>query len=484
MIVGWNRPWRFQAVASELNQHVTIYDAAQSHFARGESLAVLECWSEAVEAYDLAIAARNDYPEAWNRRGVALHELGEADDALASLDEATRLRPNFAEAHDNRGLALHRLNRDAEAIAAADMALALDPSYRQAHTTRGHALRSLGRIAEALEDYNRAVAWSPTNGATLFNRGSCLLLAGDFERGWPDYECRWRSSQLDQMGLIVQQPLWRGETSIAGKTILLHAEQGIGDTIQFCRYASLVADMGARVLLGVPPPLHGLMSTLRGISGIVSKVDIVPAFDLQCPLLSLPLAFGTRLDSIPARVPYLAVPDEHRRKWRLKLGARHDVRIGVAWAGNPAHRSDHNRSLTLEAALGLASEGVELVCLQRDMPPRDVPALAMFPEVRYFGSDLVDFLDTAALIAEMDLVISVDTSVLHLAGAIGVPVWGLLPLACDWRWLTDRSDSPWYPTMRLFRQSVQGQWESVIETIREQARQWIEGRAGACSNDN
>jgi hypothetical protein len=188
---------------------------------------------------------------------------------------------------------------------------------------------------------------------------------------------------------------------------------------------------------------------------------VIPRFDVQCPLLSLPLAFRTRLNTIPAPVPYLAAPEAYRRKWRDRLGPHQGARVGLAWADNPNHRNDHNRSMTLETAMSMLPDGIRIYCLQRDMRPRDIPMLAMLPQIEYFGSGLADFSDTAALIAEMDLVISVDTSVLHLAGAMGAPVWGLLPYACDWRWLLERSDSPWYPTMRLFRQPAQAtgsQW--------------------------
>jgi hypothetical protein len=437
-------------------------------------LRLLEQWSEAIEAYEAAIDARPGYPEAWNHRGLALHELGEADDALASFDEAIRLRPNFADAHNNRSISLRWLNRAEEAIAAADMARACDPHDTRAFTARGHALRSVGRFAEALENYDQAVAAFPNNGTLRFNRAACLLQLGDYERGWAEYEWRWQRPRIERHWVIMQQPLWLGEQPITGKKILLHAEQGLGDTIQFCRYAKLVADLGASVLLGAPPLLHGLMATLESASGVVSQLDIIPSFDLQCPLLSLPLVFRTRLETIPAKVPYLTAPAPHRPKWSNRLGSRRGLRVGVAWAGNPHHGNDHNRSMTLETAMGMMPEGTNIYCLQRDMRPRDIPALAMFPQVEYFGSDLCDFSDTAALIAEMDLVISVDTSVLHLAGAMGARVWGLLPFACDWRWLVERSDSPWYPTMRLFRQSAPGEWADVVVRVREELKAFMQ----------
>lgn len=447
---------------------MTGAEAAQMHFARGESLSLLERWDDATAEYDLAIEAAGEYPEAWNRRGVALKSLGELDEALANFDMALRLNPNCVEAHDNRANVLRGLIRDAEALAAADAALRLDPSSCAAMNTRGHALRALGRIDEALASYDLAVETCPGNGPSRFNRGACLLLTGDFARGWPDYEFRWRSADLDRMGSIVNQPLWRGE-DLTGKSILLHAEQGLGDAIQFCRYVRLVADLGAKVTLAAAPPLRRLMSSLAGVSEFTSRVDFARQYDFQCPLLSLPLAFGTRVETIPARTPYLSVHDSHRDKWRERLGPRRASRIGLAWAGNPDHVNDRQRSITLEMARQLLPAGAEVYCLQNIIPPRDVPEMALFPQLRFFGSDIADFLDTAAIILEMDLVISVDTAVLHLAGALGAPTWGLIAFASDWRWLLDRFDSPWYPTLRLFRQQVQGQWSPVIAEVKRAA---------------
>jgi tetratricopeptide (TPR) repeat protein len=465
-MVAWTRCSRFPAVVNEPAQNSTLLDSAQVHFARGETFSLLERWPEAIEAYEAAIAARPDYPEAWNRRGVALHEIGEVQEALASLEEALRLRPGFAEAHCNRSTCLRWLNRIDEALAAADASWACDSSDPRAFTARGHALRSVGRIEDALDNYSRALASFPSNGALRFNLAACLLVLGRFERGWREYEWRWQRPQVERRELIWQMPAWQGDEPITGRTILLHAEQGLGDTIQFCRYAPLVADLGARVVIGVPPVLRTLMATLKGVTGIVSRVDVMPQFDLQCPLLSLPLAFDTRVETIPSHVPYLAVPDAYRRKWRERLGPRRDFRLGLAWSGNPEHRNDHNRSMSLQAAMEMIPEGTSVYCLQRDLRARDVPDLAAFPAVRYFGQELADFADTAALIEGMDLVVSVDTSSLHLAGALGVPTWALLPFACDWRWLLDRADSPWYPTMRLFRQTTQGEWGPVVSSVR------------------
>jgi hypothetical protein len=442
--------------------------AFNAHFARGESLALLERWEEAAAEYDRAIATGAERRQALLRRGAALKELGELGDALACFDEALRLDPGFVEAHDSRSNVLRAFNLNDEALAAAEAALRLDPDSCAATNTRGHALRALGRVEEALACYDRAVRLRPGNGPSRFNRGACRLLAGDFARGWPDYEFRWRSGDLDRMGSIVNRPLWRGE-DLTGKSIVLHAEQGLGDALQFCRYATLVAGRGAKVTLAAPPQLRALMATLAGVSDATSRVEITDRYDLHCPLLSLPLAFGARLETIPAPCPYLFVPDSFRAKWRARLGERRAPRIGLAWAGNPAHPSDRHRSLPLALARQLAPAGAEVYCLQYIIPPRDVTEMAVFPEMRFFGEEIADFLDAGALMLEMDLVISVDTSMLHLAGALGARTWGLLCFTADWRWLLERSDSPWYPTLRLFRQPAAGQWRPVIEQVRREA---------------
>ncbi len=361
------------------------------------------------------------------------------------------------------------LNRNEEAVAAADRALACDPDFAAAFTTRGNALRSLGRIDEALAAYDRAVALTPNHAVVRFNRAVCLLVNGDFERGWPEYEWRWHMPSHHEKPRTFDQPLWLGEQSLMGKRIVLHREQGLGDTIQFCRYAPLVSTKGATVIMGVAPSLHGLLTSLAGVSLIVSNAsEMVPDFDYQTPLLSLPLAFRTQLETIPASIPYLQPPEMHRRKWRDRLGERRGIRVGLAWSGNPNHSGDRVRTIRLEQAVSMVPEDLTIHCLQRDLRSDDVPGLAMNPRVVFHGPDLADFCDTAALIAEMDLVISVDTAVLHLAGALGARVWGLLPVACDWRWLSERTDSPWYPTMRLFRQD---NWR-LVKVVVKGGRQW------------
>jgi hypothetical protein len=286
---------------------------------------------------------------------------------------------------------------------------------------------------------------------------------GRFGEGWRDYESRWKTEAFQRRDFV--QPLWMGTEPLDGRTILLHAEQGLGDTLQFVRYAPLLARSGAKVVLEVQPALLSLLSEIDGIAAI-PQGEKLPPFDLHCPLMSLPLAFGTELDSIPAEIPYLRVSADRASKWRERLGERRVPRIGIAWAGSAAHKNNRRRSIALERFVPLfAVDGVELVSLQKELSPADAGMLAEHGALQ-LGEELGDFADTAAVISLLDLVVSVDTSVVHLAGAIGRPVWALIPFAPDFRWMLAREDSPWYPTVRLFRQPQLSDWDSVLERVR------------------
>ena len=451
-----------QAVALQ-GQSAQFY--AEAHFLRANPLRKMGRLTEALTAYDTAIALRPDYAEAWNHRGIALRERGEHIDAIESHDTALRLQPRYIDAHVNRSIALHELGRDREAATTAQQALALQPESSAANVSLGISLRALGNIPEALACFEAALRRTHEPESVRFNRGLCLLLCGDFARGWPDYEYRWQTPARAAAAPDPGRPLWLGQYDITGRTILLHAEQGFGDTIQFCRYAPIVAAKGTTVLLGVPAPLRSLLKSLGGAVQVIDRAEEMPSFDVHCPLMSLPLACGTDAGSIPSQVPYLAPAEERRIIWRERLGERRGLRVGLAWSGSGEHKEDARRSMPIEAVAPLVDSGLELICLHRDLRPADVPGMAQFPGIRFFGHRLEDFSDTAALIAELDLVISVDTAVLHLAGALGRPVWALLPFAPDWRWMLDREDSPWYPTMRLFRQPVPGDWDSVIKRV-------------------
>ncbi len=431
---------------------------------RGNVLLDLRRPDEALLNYDAAVAARPDYADAWSNRGNALMDLQRPGDALASFDKALALRPNYAEAHNNRGMALRSLDRQAEALAEFERALAFKKEFPEALLNRGSVLRELARYADALANYDAALRQRPDYPDARQNRGMVRLLLGDFARGWPDFELRLRTHEAAR-AREYKQPRWRGEGAIAGKTILLHAEQGFGDTIQFCRYAEAVAALGARVVLAVPPALKRLLTGLRGVAAVAASDAETGAFDWHCPLPSLPLALKTTISSIPAAIPYLAAPADRVQAWSKRLGAGARPRIGLAWSGNPKHKNDRNRSIALRRFAALGGLKASVVSLQKHMRADDAATLAEFAWLAPFGGELTDFADTAALIAQLDLVISVDSAVAHLAGALGKPVWILLPHVPDWRWLIGRDDSPWYPTARLFRQPAIGDWDGVFEKI-------------------
>jgi hypothetical protein len=334
-------------------------------------------------------------------------------------------------------------------------------------------LRELGRVADALEALEKAASLAPDDPAVLTNRGTCRLLLGDLRGGFADHEHRWRIEPTRSQARRFHAPTWLGREPLERRTILLHAEQGFGDTIQFCRYAALAAGHGARVVLEAHRAILPLLHGLNGVAQLVSDVDPLPPFDLHCPLMSLPLAFGTTFDSIPAPAAYLQPPPERVAAWRERLGEAKGPRIGIAWFGKSTHASDADRSIPLARFLAAVPEGAEIVSLHNWARPVDGEALRANPRIRRFDDDLRDFADTAALASQLDLVISVDTSVAHLAAAIGRPTFVLLPFAPDWRWLLDREDSPWYPTARLFRQPALGDWDGLLPVVRREAAAFL-----------
>jgi tetratricopeptide (TPR) repeat protein len=442
-------------------------DYAEALFNRGTSLHELKRFEEALASYDRFLKLRPDYAEALSNRGNSLHELKRFEEALASYERALKLRPDYAEALTNRGNSLHELNRFEEALASYDRALNLQPHYAEALTNRGATLRAMKRFEEALASYDGALKLRPDYAEAHLNEALCRLLIADFDRGWEKYEWRWGTEQFRMSERDFVQPLWTGRDNVQGKTILLHAEQGFGDAIQFCRYVPLVAERGAGVILEVHRPLRELMTTLTGAARIVSRGDPLPDFDMHCPLLSLPLAFGTRLETIPSTTLYLRASPQALVNWDARLASRkHRARIGLAWSGNPGHLKDHNRSIRLSSLVSLLDINATFVSLQQDVRPEDATVLGNQSDLLHFGNELETFADTAALISTLDLVISVDTSVAHLAGALAKPVWVMLPFIADWRWLLDREDSPWYPTVRLFRQDETRAWDSVIARVR------------------
>lgn len=417
-------------------------------------------WAEALERLDTALQLRPDTFEALNSRALVLKQLGQGERALDDLIGAASLMPNLAGARYNLGALLKDLRRLDEALLEFDAAIALEPGHTQAHYNRAVALAELGRSDEAIAAFDQAIALKPDYAEAVFGRGLSRLQAGDFERGLRDYEQR--KSLTPPLGhRPYAQPEWRGEQDIGGKVLFLHHEQGFGDTLMFVRYARLAEERGAQVVLSVQAPLKRLMASLSPTIRVIGEGEGPDQFDLHASLMSLPMAVGTTAETIPAEPRYLASEEGLRAKWAPRLPATGRPRIGLVWASNRENLQLTQRSVGLEALLPLLSAEADWISLQKDPAPGEAEAFTAAGGL-HLGDQLEDFADTAALLDLMDLVITVDTSVAHLAGALGRPVFILLAFNPDWRWLTGRADSSWYPTARLFRQPAPGDWASVV----------------------
>ncbi|UPK39940.1 tetratricopeptide repeat protein [Bradyrhizobium sp. 186] len=394
--------------------------------------------------------------------GACLSELGALDDAIAACEHALLLRPDHAPAWTNLGIVFEKQERVEHAVAAHRCAVAADPAYAKGHANLAVALRNAGEIDEALVVSHRAVALDPEQPLAQYNHAHFLLMNGDFANGFEAYRWRRRCKTLSDGDPTFSEPEWRGEV-LEGRTLLLFAEYGLGDALHFVRYLPMVAARGGTIILQVQPALASLLRRLPDVT-VIARGEPLPPFDLQLPLMSLPRIFDTTLDSIPADVPYLHPDPAKLSRWRAVLADVTALKVGVVWAGNARHKGDRQRSLSAAAMLPhLLMPGVQLYSLQKEPRPEDAPVLAALgDEIIDLGPALGDFSDTAAAVAALDLVLAVDTSVAHLAGALGRPVWMLTPYALDWRWLRDREDSPWYPTMRLFRQRRPHEWDDPL----------------------
>jgi len=444
---------------------------------------------EAIGHYRRAIALRPTYAEAYSNLGSALQRAGCLDQAVAAYRQALDLSPDLPDALSNLGT-LHSLRGDMpEASRCFQRAIALRPDYPEACNNLGNALQWDARLDEAIDAYERAIALRPTFAGARMNLGMALLAKGDFARGWREYESRWHSEQFAHARRPFTQPQWRGEP-IEGRTLLLHAEQGFGDTLQFCRFAPWVAARGARVVLEVQRPLLRLASSLAGVADLVAQGDPLPEFDLHCPLLSLPAALGLEIDSLGGAAPPYLAPDPAQVAAlgpQIAAAAGGRLKVGLVWSGSPRVYSpelaavDRRRSIGWAAVAPLLDlPGVCLFGLQKDgeRPPEGSGVIDLMDTVE-------DFADTAALLAHLDLLVSVDTAMVHLAGALGRPVWVLNRYDSCWRWLRDRDDSPWYPRLRQFRQPAAGDWETVLRRVRgalirlaESGEDPIDGLAG------
>jgi tetratricopeptide (TPR) repeat protein len=439
---------------------------------------------DAIAIYAHVLRLSPGSAEAMTNLGTAYQDKGDTEAATRCQRRAVELAPQMASVHNNLGVALLKGGRHHEALKCYEQVLRVDPRHAGAHFNIGFAFQELGSYELAEKYYKRAMELKPGSDTLRFYMGTLHLLQGNFRAGWREYEARWGSRHQRDSRRHFPQPQWKGEP-LAGQTILLHAEQGFGDTMQFIRYVPLVAALGADVILEVQPRLKRLAEAIPGVRQVLAKGERLPDFQWQCPLLSLPLAFKTELESIPSSVPYLNASSTDQAAWGAKLRSP-KFRIGLSWGGNPKHSQDAARSVPLMKLLELLRiPGAQFYSLQKGPPAKQ---LAELPEdISLINLDRAqhDFYDSAAIVANLDLVISVDTSVAHLAGALGRPLWVLLHHGSDWRWLLDRSDCPWYPTARLFRKKHGEAWKALVDRVRSELVRLVEehaGRTAQCFN--
>lgn len=434
-------------------------DYAECHNNSGIALLDLGRFDAALESFDKAIALKPDNARAHNNRGTALVDLQRAGDALESYDRAIALAPSYAQAFYNRGMALHDLGRFGEALASFDKAIALQPDYAEAYHNRGALLQDMLQPDEAISAYAKAIQFYPERAESYANQAYCYLQLGRFAEGWRLHE--WRKRLPKPVGdRFFRQPLWLGREDVSAKTLFVHWEQGFGDTIQFCRYARLLKSRGANVIMSVQEPLYRLLMQMSPEIEIINQAEVPEHFDFHCPMMSLPLALGTTLETIPAERRYIFPEERLCRSWTARLPPPPKPRIGITWRGSTTHRNDRHRSVELAALAPLISEDAHWISLQYGDDSEKNPSWP--PHLTSYAGLWSDFADAAAVIDGLDLVITVDTSVAHLAGAMGKPVFILLPFNSDWRWLLEREDSPWYPSARLFRQKQTEPWGDVI----------------------
>ena len=429
----------------------------------------------AVELITQAIKVDRQQAGAYNSRGAALVELKRFDEAILNYNKALSLQPKLAQAANNRGNCHWQRGELALALADYDLAIALEPGYAEAHNNRGNALSDLGRHAQAQASFEAALQLQPRFVQAQWNLGMCRLRQGDFERGWHDYEARLEYWLQRGWGLPRRAPDWRGpltNDALRGRTLLVYSEQGLGDSIQFCRYLPALLQTGARVVFEVQASLLTALRPLQDKHGVelVARGQPLPPVDLQCPLMSLPLVMATRAHDVPPSVATIGTDEAAVKAWRDRLhaaGVAHSRRrIGIAWSGSSGHLDDHKRSMALSSwAPLLAKQAVTFVSLQPQVRAADQVFLDTQQQVLQWGVELEDFAQTAALCAALDGVISVDTSVAHLAASMGRPVWMLAAYSGDWRWGTQGSTTPWYPSMRLWRQGSPGDWSGVLAAL-------------------
>jgi tetratricopeptide (TPR) repeat protein len=465
---------------ARFEESVECFDRFLKHISNSQVRGLREsCLQHALANCDRILAERKTNVEVLLKRGDILQRLNRFDDAVYTYNLVLEIYVNnMVDVLNSRGNSMLSLDKPEAALESYSRALELSPRNASLLYNRANVFQQLGRMEEAIEGYSQAVELNPGLAEAKMERSHCLLATGDYLRGFKEYESRWETKQLKPVKLRSSAPLWLGKEDLAGKTILLWAEQGFGDTIQFLRYVPLVAQISGQTILRVPSPLLTLAQTLDCSVSVVALADALPPHDFNCPLMSLPLAFGTTPESIPSDVPYLSANVRLIEKWRDELGPRVRPRIGLVWAGRRREPVNRTRDLGLEVLRPLTTLDVDVISLQKEIPDMDRSVLDSM-RLLYLGEKLTNFEDTAALIENLDMVISADSVVAHLAGALGKPVWIMLRRSGEWRWLMEREDSPWYPTARIFRQKNPGDWAGVVLDIVQQLGALAVQREGA-----
>lgn len=421
---------------------------------------------EANQCFEDMVSASPQHPSGHNGKGLTLYAMGRYEAALISFKRALVINNNLPEIHNNIGLALHKLNRWDDAITHFNQALQLNPNHADAYSNRGLTLQALQKTNEAINDFNRCLEIAPDHADANWNKGIFKLSLGEYEEGWKLYEWRWKSFSK-KWARHYNKPLWLGKESLEGKRILIYPEQGYGDFIQFYRYIPQLQALGAKVILETPAPLITLIADSSTDVEIIESVKRTPRFDFQCPIMSLPLAFKTNLNNIPTILPYLFIADEKNKKWEGKLGLKTKKRIGIAWSGSKEHKNDHNRSILLEKVTEILDLDYEFHSLQKEIRSSDKEVFSQ-SKIKDHSEELIDFSETGALISNMDLIISVDTAAAHLSGALDKNIFILLPFSSDYRWLINRPDSPWYRSVKLFRQSKVDVWDETLKHLKKE----------------
>jgi len=436
-------------------------------------------WKKALKLFNDALKINNKNAYVYNNLGTVNIALKYWNEALANFNQAIELKHDYAEAYSNRGRVLQELDHLEEALVNYDKAIELKIDYQKAYYNRGLVLHELKRLEDAIHSYDKAIELSPNFAEAHNNKAISLLLRGDFVEGFKEYEWRWFAEESSNSAgkRIFTQPLWLGKETIANKTILLYSEQGLGDTLQFCRYAKFVNTLGAKVILEVQKPLFKLLQNLNGVSQIVVRGSALPPFDCQCPLMSLPLAFKTTIENIPNEVPYIDVIVEKENKWQRHIDDAF-FNVAICWQGNPVGKADAGRSFPVSLFKNLANiNGVKLISLQKNEGTEQLDNLQLDMKVERLSKDFDDgdraFLDSVTVMKAVDLVITSDTALTHLAGALGIKTWLPLKYVPDWRWMLDTRDSPWYPNHRLFRQKIKDDWSDVFEEIELELRKLV-----------